>query len=669
MTTANKESDQLALGYKAIYQSFGELRESFHRTGRLDDSNAKLDEVSKLFATYLSFKRGLIDSFPAAEDKRLVAELQSAFIKTAQLDQYKLQTGGSIFGENPSIALKDEDKDLTKQLVKVVVEAIDLAFELKEGNHAFDLLNEAFGHFVRDNFRSNIEDAQYMTPPEVVDFMVAMVMHDLKADKKINSKAKLVFCDPTCGVGSFLTNTYEYTSHNKIMDPQNLILIGQDKVERMVRLATINLALANVDKHEIFIGNSLSDDASISKYSGTVDVILTNPPFGARFPMSMIQSEFKESLGFFGKTLKTSSTVDSELLFIDRDLKLLKDGGYMLMVVPDGVVSAKGIAATFRQYLSTEIEVKAIIELPPTTFAQAGTRTKTSIVYLQKTKVQQNSSVFMAVVSDLGFQVSSRKGVQVKVPIGKNELPDVLRAYESATGKGKVEILNVKPSCVMVPASDVREGSWTPNHYSASRLQVIQDFNDGANFEMTHLSDLAKFGSDLARPIKATGDFAYISILHVLGEGFVDTAGALTYKPKTPGFKVSAGDILISKINPRIPRICIVPDFGKPTFCSTEFEIVIPNREVNPMMLAYLLLTQVAQKQIVSLTSGTSSSHNRIRTAELANVLLPIPQPGSALEKKLFSTVKDYGNAIKAITTATLSLSQMRLHEEEILKS
>lgn len=669
MTKASNEMNQLALGYKAIYQSFGELRESFHRTGRLDDSNAKLDEVSKLFATYLSFKRGLINVFPDATDKQLVSKLQTAFVKTAQLDQYKLQNGGSIFGDMPSFALKDEDKEITKQLVEVVVGAIDLAFKLREGNHAFDLLNEAFGHFVRDNFRSNIEDAQYMTPPEVVEFMVGMVMHDIQADKKVANKAKLVFCDPTCGVGSFLTTTYQYIGHNKIMDPHDLVLIGQDKVERMVRLATINLALADVNKHEIFIGNSLSEDASISKYAGKVDVILTNPPFGARFPMAMIQSDFKESLGFFGKTLKTSSTVDSELLFVDRDLKLLKEGGYMLMVVPDGVVSAKGIAATLRQYLSTEVQLKAIIELPPTTFAQAGTRTKTSIVYLQKTKAQKKASVFMAVVTDLGFQVSSRKGVQVKIPSGKNELPNVLKAYVSATGKGRVEILNEQPSCVMVPASQVREGSWTPNHYSASRLQVIQDFSDGANFNMTPLSELAKFGSGLARPIKATGESAFISILHVLGEGFVDTAGALTYKPKTPGFQVSPRDVLISKINPRIPRVCIVPDFGMPTYCSTEFEIVIPNKGINPMLLAYLLLTEVAQRQIVSLTSGTSSSHNRIRTSELANVLLPIPESGSALENKLLNTVKNYGKAITAITTATLALSQIRLHEKELLKS
>jgi type I restriction-modification system DNA methylase subunit len=669
MTNKGDETEKLALGYKAIYQSFGDLRESFHRTGRLDDSNAKLDEVSKLFATYLSFKRGLIDLFPDVSEKQLVAKLQAAFIETAHLDQYKLQTGRSIFGETPSLALRDEDKDLTKQLVEVVVEAIDLAFELRQGNHAFDLLNEAFGHFVRDNFRSNVEDAQYMTPPEVVEFMVGMVMHDLKTDNKLNSDSKLVFCDPTCGVGSFLTSTYEYVGLKKNMDPHNLVLVGQDKVERMVRLATINLALADVDKHEIFIGNSLSDEAPINKYSEMVDVILTNPPFGARFPMSIIQSEFKESLRFFGKAIKSGSTIDSELLFIDRDLKLLKDGGYMLIVVPDGVVSAKGISATFRQYLSSEIQLKAIIELPPTTFAQAGTRTKTTIVYLQKTKAQKKSSVFMAVVKDLGFQVSSRKGVQVKVPSGKNDLQDVLKAYISATGKGRVEILNEQPSCVMIPMAEVLEGSWTPNHYSASRLQIIQDFNEGANFNMTQLSELTKFGSDIARPVKAKGEAAFISILHVLGEGFVDIAGALTYKPKTPGFKVSAGDILISKINPRIPRVCIVPDFGKPTYCSTEFEIIIPNKGVNPMLIAYLLLTDVAQKQIVSLTSGTSSSHNRIRSSELANVLLPIPQYGSDLEKTLLGTVKEYGEAISTLTTATLALSQIRMDEVEILKS
>ena len=662
------QNENLRQAYKEIYQSFGELRESFHRTGRLDDSNAKLDEVAKLFATYLSFKRGLINDFPEAHDLDLVAKLQNAFKRTANLEQYKVQTGSSIFGTSPTLAVKEEDKVLAKQLVEVITRAIDLAISLKEGNHAFDLLNEVFGHFVRDNFRGNIEDAQYMSPPEVVEFMVALVMEDLKHDGSLANNSQLLICDPTCGVGSFLAASYHYLVQNNMLDTKRLTLIGQDKVERMVRLATINLTLADVGEHEISVGNSLDSAAPLSAYEGKVDVVLTNPPFGARFSMETIRNEFAGSLTYFGKTLTTASSVDSELLFIDRDLQLLKDGGYMLMIVPDGVISAKGLAATFRQQLSADIHIKAIVELPATTFAQAGTRTKTAIVFLKKTKVAQQGSIFMAVVKDLGYQVSSRKGVQVKIPSGVNELPEVLQAYRSAQRTRQIGIVLDSPSCVLVPSLKVREGSWTPSHYSASRLRAIHSFDTDSSFTMTSLDELTNFGSENSRPVKALPDSAFISVLHVLGEGFVDCAGALAYKPKTPGYRVNSGDLLISKINPRIPRVCVVPDFGKPTYCSTEFEVVLPKPGVRTSLLAYLLLTDVVQQQIMSLTSGTSSSHNRIRSSELARVLLPIPQMGSSAERRLLKSIQEYQDAIGLMTDATLQLSKIRRRESDLLR-
>ena len=37
---------------------------------------------------------------------------------------------------------------------------------------ALGRLNEAFGHFIQDSFRNRKEDAQYMTPPEVVSAAV-----------------------------------------------------------------------------------------------------------------------------------------------------------------------------------------------------------------------------------------------------------------------------------------------------------------------------------------------------------------------------------------------------------------------------------------------------------------------------------------------------------------
>src|SRR5438067_830044 len=179
-------SSTLDASYSTIYDSLSHLREVFHKSGRFDDSNAKLDEVVKLLSTYIAYKRGLLKSFPQLDNiptSKLIPELQRAFRQAAQLPCYLNQTGGSIFGSSPSLALRAGDEALARDLVRLVEDAVDIAFANKEAGNPFDVLNEAFGHFVRDNFRGNIEDAQYMTPPEVVDFMVDMALADIEKER------------------------------------------------------------------------------------------------------------------------------------------------------------------------------------------------------------------------------------------------------------------------------------------------------------------------------------------------------------------------------------------------------------------------------------------------------------------------------------------------------
>ena len=120
-----------------------------------------------------------------------------------------------------------------------------------------------------------------------------------------------------------------------------------------------------------------------------------------------------------------------------------------------------------------------------------------------------------------------------------------------------------------------------------------------------------------------------MSVLHILGEGFIDVGAARKYKPSTPGVPIQPGEVLISRINPRIPRVCLVPDLGTRIVCSSEFEIMKPIRELDAYTLAYLLLTDAVQSQIRSLTSGTSASHNRVRTSSLARVQIPVVAEGT----------------------------------------
>lgn len=657
--------------YTSIYEALSELREGFHRSGRLDDSNAKLDEVSKLFATYLAFKNAQIAVFPEEASPDIVGELQAAFAATVQLPQYHLHSGGSIFGAQPALAIRPGDEALAADLMRLVRDCVDLAFELRAAGRPFDILNEAFGHFVRDNFRSNVEDAQYMTPPEVVDFMADMVLHDIAredSDARDPDRHWTVL-DPSCGVGSFLAVIYQRARCSDWLDPKRLRLYGQDKVERMVRLATINLELFDVEEHRITVGNSLERGSPIDSLNGTVDMILTNPPFGARFDPGYVAKACGDSTPFFSNFRRSAATIDSELLFVDRDLRLLREGGRLLIVVPDSVVSAKGMSAVLRQHLKSVATVRAVIELPAVTFAQAGTRTKASVLYLQKGFTERPISVFMGVSKDLGFQVGSRKGVQIKVPQGENDLPAILTTYRDGLSLPSGEtarVLRTDPSCVVVPGSAVLRGSWTPNHYSAGRFETVATIAKDADFDLVPLRDLVEFHSDTRRAQPWRQGWAFVSVLHILGEGVVDFRGALNYSPKTPGVPTAPGELLVSRINPRIPRVCITPNFGVKTLCSSEFEVMTVDASLDSYTLAYLLQTEVVQKQIRSLTSGTSASHNRIRTSELAQVLVPIPKPTTKKANLIATLAADYRLALESLSKSTAQIAKIRRHDSEV---
>lgn len=658
--------------YSTIYQSLSRLREVFHKSGRFDDSNAKLDEVVKLFSTYIAYKRGLLKSFPQNNPKQksdLITDLQIAFKQAARLPCYLNQEGDSIFGSSPSLALRESDEALAQDLLQLVRCAVDEAFIHKEIGNPFDILNEAFGHFVRDNFRGNIEDAQYMTPPEVVDFMVDMAIFDIKKDAAKNRDAgeRFIVADPSCGVGSFLTAFHHKAARSEAFKNTPLYFVGQDKVERMVRLTKVNLALFDVAQHSVTIGNSLLRGSPLDAMNGKVDLILTNPPFGAKFDRVDLRSCGRENLPFFGSIAKDAATVDSELLFVDRNLSLLREGGRLLIVLPDSVISAKGMPGLLRQHLRINAAVNAIIELPAVTFGQAGTRTKTAVLYIQKrTEIKEHpENVFIAKAETLGFEVSSRKGVQVKVTKGQNELPVILNAYKAAREQSREgpHILSDKPSAVSADYRDILENTWTPNHYNAMRIKAVKHFMEASDVEGIPLGELVEFRSESRKVEPWREGSLFMSVLHVIGEGMLDIPCIREYEPKTPGILIEAGEVLLSKINPRIPRVVVVPRLAERMLCSTEFEVMKPRDELDSYALAFLLMMEVVQNQVRSLTSGTSASHNRIRTKELAKVKIPMPVKGSHAEQRLHALVKDYRNAIENMMKETIRLSSIRAAE------
>lgn len=142
-------------------------------------------------------------------------------------------------------------------------------------------------------------------------------------------------------------------------------------------------------------------------------------------------------------------SIDPAVLFIDRCLQLLKPGGRLMIVLPDGILCNSGDRYV-REYIMGKKDektgefvggkaiVKAVISLPADTFKLSGTGAKTSILYLQKRHARDDNpeqflpepqtDVFMAVAETLGYLVKNNvEDYSAGVP---NDLDKIVGAYK-----------------------------------------------------------------------------------------------------------------------------------------------------------------------------------------------------------------------------------------------
>lgn len=633
------------IDYKLFYDVLLNLREDFHSYGRIDDSNAKLDEIIKIIVmSYYKATQGIRFSLRLIKEasvtifgneNQVASTLRIMFEETIKSPLFINKDGTSIFGANPSLTIQPSENLFAEKLISEIekIDFVNLISDTEISN--FDVINECFGHFVRENFRNNKEDAQYMTPAEITAPIISMVFHDFEAENYFDNvnPSNFKIMDPTCGVGTLIIESArKFVEFLKAHHKTNTSLIhhflengilGQDKVDRMVRLSKINMLLFGANSQNIFNGNSISDVTNIDSYKGKIDFIFTNPPFRADYldtELSIDNFSFPDNFTPCGMPIK------SEVLMLLKCLNLLKPNGKLAIVLPDSVFSSSGINEYIRKYLVENYTINAIYEMPSVTFAQAGTRTITSILYLTKKKPLENHKILMCVCNDIGYTVKERMGVPVKIHQGRNEMEIIANLY-SSLNSNQDYIIHKQPSMTLIKTTDLINGILNPNFYSADRISMINSLENNVHngFEMRDLSEVVRFDTIGRKNKSVSENVKHISVLHVNPDCTIDFQQVLSFKPISKGRQCKKGDLLFSKINPRIPRMTVVPEFESELVCSNEFEILIPQTNIGAYALCLLLKTSYVTKQIENLTSGTSSSHNRIKREQLAKIRIPFP--------------------------------------------
>lgn len=229
------------------------------------------------------------------------------------------------------------------------------------------------------------------------------------------------------------------------------------------------------------------------------------------------------------------------------------------------------------------------------------------------------------VCENLGYIVKEKMGVPVKICCGINNL-DTMNQLDLFNSDAD-EIISENPPIVYVQQKDLIGNSLKPSFYTTRKYARHRNptGSPDKNFETIKLCELAEFVTSDRKNYMASDKIKHISVLHINADSTINFEEVMKFSPVSKGKECMAGDLIFSKINPRIPRMAVVPESEYSLVCSTEFEIMKPRNGIDPYLLCFLLKTDYVSEQIKGMVSGTSSSHGRIKREQLREILIPLP--------------------------------------------
>lgn len=295
-----------------------------------------------------------------------------------------------------------------------------------------DIIADAFETFIGHALKGG--QGQFFTPRNVVKMMVDILDPD---DEDL-------IIDPACGSGGFLIEAlrhvwrkldaegekYHWNKSNLQEEKMEVALNkirGIDKDYFLSKVAKAYMAIIGDGKSGIFCEDSLevpNNWGTMTKtkiHLGDFSVLLTNPPFGSKIPVRGEDKLKQFELGHKWKQDKKTGNWEKgklkdkeapQILFIERCLQLLKDGGRMAIVLPDGIYGNESLGY-IRNWLLKQGRIVAVIDVPIETF-MPNTSTKTTIMIFQKlseNKIKKDYPVFMAVAETCGHD---RRGKETK---------------------------------------------------------------------------------------------------------------------------------------------------------------------------------------------------------------------------------------------------------------
>lgn len=415
--------------------------------------------------------------------------------------------------------------------------------------------NQANKHFSRKEKRLG----QFFTPSEVSDFIVSFATKFTTTGKRA--------CDPACGDGVFLSSLIKYD-----FEP-----LGIDIDENIVK------SLPETIKKYIRVENGLFLDEN-EKF----DLVVGNPPFSSKY--GRVKGDILKNFELGEHT----SSQAIEILFLEKFVRLCKDGGVIGIILPQGIFSDLRLRYV-REYVMNHLSVIAIISLPRNIFRSNGNKTssKTCILIGKKETKPTNKEIMFASINSTDELLL--KKIKTKIYATPNEF-----LY--------------------------------PEFY-LGRNQMLDNFKKLKEFKIEIIQGRTRYGKE--RKFTTEGiPFISAKIITPIGIDFSKDKKFVEPNSNMDNKKAhtKTGDILFVRVGVGcIGRVAVVTKTSEEGVADDWIYIIrVKDNRLSPFFLAFWLQTSTIQREIKRLARGVGTV-----TIPIALVKeLPIPIPDDNLLKK-----------------------------------
>lgn len=371
-------------------------------------ANAGVDVFEEVFK--LIFIK-LYDELAGARDESKDLEFRNAGESDSEIKMKIEKLFNKAKDKWEGVFSKDDKIKLSPSHLSVCIGSLE---NVKLFNSNLEVIDEAFEYLVNKSAKG--EKGQYFTPRYVIDMCVKM----------LNPKPNETMIDPASGSCGFpihtcfyvwqqlykakgLSQSHLFTAEKKIPECIDYVkekIFGIDFDDKSVRVSKMLNLIAGDGHTNVLYLNSIdyehwdewtkNDEWEDIYFEGwkrlkklraekdanrdfNFDILMANPPFAGDIKESRILARYELGKNSKGKA---QSKVGRDILFIERNLNMLKDGGRMAIVLPQGRFNNSS-DKYIREFIAERARILAVVGLHGNVF-KPHTGTKTSVLFLQK---------------------------------------------------------------------------------------------------------------------------------------------------------------------------------------------------------------------------------------------------------------------------------------------